>query len=79
MIQDEPGTVIQARQIYEDAEIFAKNLHRQRFIDARDYRTYQALYRSIAKALRPPDLMIQLSCPVRTLASAFACAGARST
>jgi len=55
------------RTIYEDAEIFAKNLHRQRFIDTRDYRTYQALYRSITKALRPPDLMIQLSCPVRTL------------
>jgi len=66
-LQDEPGTVVQDRTIYEDAEIFAKNLYRQRFIDARDYRTYQALYRSIAKALRPPDLMIQLSCPVRTL------------
>lgn len=58
---------IQDRTIYEDAEIFAKNLHRQRYIDARDYRTYTALYQSISKALRPPDLMIQLSCPVRTL------------
>jgi deoxyadenosine/deoxycytidine kinase len=66
-LQDEPGTVVQDRTIYEDAEIFAKNLYRQRLIDARDYRTYEALYRSIAKALRPPDLMIQLSCPVRTL------------
>ena len=66
-LQDEPGTVVQDRTIYEDAEIFAKNLHRQRFIDARDYKTYLQLYRSISKALRPPDLMIQLSCPVRTL------------
>jgi len=66
-LQDEPGTVVQDRTIYEDAEIFAKNLHRQRFISARDYRTYEALYRSIAKALRPPDLMIQLSCKVATL------------
>ena len=66
-LQDEPGTVVQDRTIYEDAEIFARNLYRQRYIDGRDYRTYTALYRSISKALRPPDLMIQLSCPVRTL------------
>ncbi len=66
-LQDEPGTVVQDRTIYEDAEIFARNLHRQRFIDARDFKVYSQLYRSIAKALRPPDLMIQLSCPVRTL------------
>jgi deoxyadenosine/deoxycytidine kinase len=66
-LQDEPGTVVQDRTIYEDAEIFAKNLYRQRFIDARDYKVYRQLYGSITKALRPPDLMIQLSCPVRTL------------
>jgi deoxyadenosine/deoxycytidine kinase len=66
-LQDEPGTVVQDRTIYEDAEIFAKNLYRQRFIDPRDYKVYCQLYGSIAKALRPPDLMIQLSCPVRTL------------
>jgi deoxyadenosine/deoxycytidine kinase len=66
-LQDDPGTVVQDRTIYEDAEIFAKNLYRQRFIDARDYKVYRQLYGSITKALRPPDLMIQLSCPVRTL------------
>ena len=66
-LQDEPGTVVQDRTIHEDAEIFAKNLYRKRFIDARDYKVYRQLYGSIAKALRPPDLMIQLSCPVRTL------------
>ena len=66
-LQDEPGTVVQDRTIYEDAEIFAKNLHRQRLIDSRDFKVYWQLYRSITQALRPPDLMIQLSCPVRTL------------
>ena len=66
-LQDEPGTVVQDRTIYEDAEIFAKNLHRQRLIDSRDFKVYWQFYRSITKALRPPDLMIQLSCPVRTL------------
>ena len=66
-LQDEAGTVVQDRTIYEDAEIFAKNLYRQRTIDTRDFKTYWALYRSISRTLRPPDLMIQLSCPVRTL------------
>jgi deoxyadenosine/deoxycytidine kinase len=66
-LQDDPGTVVQDRTIYEDAEIFARNLHRQRYIDHRDWKTYHQLYQSICSALRPPDLMIQLSCPVRTL------------
>lgn len=66
-LQDEPGTVVQDRTIYEDAEIFAKSLYRQRCIDARDYKVYRQIYGSIAAVLRPPDLMIQLSSPVRTL------------
>jgi len=61
------GTALQDRTIYEDAEIFAKNLHRQRFIDKRDWRTYWELYETVASSLRPPDLMIYLKCPVRTL------------
>ena len=61
------GTALQDRTIYEDAEIFAKNLHRQRFIDKRDWRTYWELYETVASSLRPPDLMIYLRCPVRTL------------
>lgn len=60
-------TALQDRTIYEDAEIFAKNLHRQRFIDKRDWQTYRELYESIAQALAPPDLMIYLKCPVATL------------
>lgn len=66
-LQDEPGAVIQDRTIYEDAEIFARNLFRQRLIEKRDFDTYWELYQSIKRALRPPDLMIQLRCPVRTL------------
>ncbi len=63
----QPGTVLQDRTIYEDAEIFARNLHRQRFIDRRDWQTYRELYETIAQALSPPDLMIYLRCPVQTL------------
>ena len=50
------------RTIYEDAEIFAKNLHQQGQIDARDWQVYERLYRGIRSALKPPDLLIALSC-----------------
>jgi deoxyadenosine/deoxycytidine kinase len=66
-LEKEPGTVLQDRTIYEDAEIFARNLHRQRYIDKRDFKTYWELYESIVEVLEPPDLMIYLQCPVRTL------------
>ncbi len=66
-LERETGTAIQDRTIYEDAEIFARNLHKQRAIDTRDWKTYQELYSTIAASLRPPDLMIYLRCPVKTL------------
>jgi deoxyadenosine/deoxycytidine kinase len=50
------------RTIYEDAEIFAKNLHQQGHIDARDWQIYERLYQGIRGALKPPDLLIALSC-----------------
>lgn len=62
-----PQTALQDRTIYEDAEVFARNLHRQRFIDRRDFATYWSLYESLRGALAPPDLMIYLRAPVRTL------------
>lgn len=66
-LQRLPGTAVQDRTIYEDAEIFAKNLFRQKLIERRDFETYWSLYEAIRATLRPPDLMIQLRCPVRTL------------
>lgn len=74
-LEREQGTVLQDRTIYEDAEIFAKNLHRQRFIDKRDFTTYWELYTTIAEALAPPDLMIYLQCPVKTLKQRIALRG----
>jgi deoxyadenosine/deoxycytidine kinase len=62
-----PGTVIQDRTIYEDAEIFAKNLNRSRYISKRDYATYRELYETIRRDLTPPDVMIFLRCSVRTM------------
>lgn len=66
-LEAEPGTVLQDRTIEEDAEVFARNLHRQRYIDARDWHTYWELYETIRASLRPPDLMIYLRCPVKVL------------
>ena len=62
-----PGTVIQDRTIWEDAEIFAKNLYRGRYINGRDWQTYSELYRTILKDLTPPDVMIFLRCPVKVM------------
>ncbi len=62
-----PGVVIQDRTIFEDAEIFATALHQMRKIDRRDWETYWAFYQSILRAIQPPDLMIYLTCSMRTL------------
>lgn len=66
-LENEPGTVVQDRTIYEDAEIFARNLHQQGAIDDRDWKTYHELYTVASRALAPPDLMIYLRAPVKTL------------
>jgi deoxyadenosine/deoxycytidine kinase len=59
--------VVQDRTIYEDAEIFAFNLYRSRRMAKRDFETYHALYSSILRTLRPPDLMIYLKANLRTV------------
>jgi deoxyadenosine/deoxycytidine kinase len=66
-LEKEAGTVVQDRTIYEDAEIFARNLHRQKFIDDRDWKTYEELYGIISDSLSPPDIMIYLRASVKTL------------
>lgn len=59
--------VLQDRTIYEDAEIFAENLYRQKKLSARDYKVYRELYETIVRQLRPPSLMIYLRCSVPNL------------
>lgn len=58
-------TVVLDRTIYEDAEIFARNLHRTGNMSKRDWQTYTELYDSMKTALQPPDLLIYLRCDVR--------------
>ncbi len=66
-LEREGGVVVQDRTIYEDAEIFAQNLHRIGVLTNRDWQTYRELYASIRSRLRPPDLLIYLKCSVRTI------------
>ena len=62
-----PGTVVQDRTVYEDAEIFAENLYRQGNMSERDYRTYRDLYEAMMLYLPPPDLVVYLRASVSTL------------
>ncbi|GAP16352.1 deoxynucleoside kinase [Levilinea saccharolytica] len=61
------GSVIQDRSIYEDAEVFARNLFLQGHLSERDYHTYHTLYQTLAGFLPPPDLVIYLRASVPTL------------
>lgn len=72
---DHPGSVLQDRSVYEDAEIFARNLYRQGHMSTRDYETYRALYNGIAAFLPPPDLLIYLRARVGTLVERIAMRG----
>ncbi len=66
-LESTPGTLVQDRTIYEDAEIFARSLHDAGQMNDRDWATYQEMYQAMQKSLRPPDLMIYLRCSVRAI------------
>ncbi len=60
---------IQDRTIYEDVEIFAKNLHKLGFISQRDWETYNNLFINMTQFLKTPDLIIYLKAETDTLIS----------
>ncbi len=60
-------SIIMDRTIYEDAEIFAKNLNVIGMLDERDYSNYLALYEEMTSFLKVPDLLIYLRASVPTL------------
>lgn len=64
---DHPGSVVQDRSVYEDAEIFARNLFEQGQMSERDYGAYHDLYEGVRAFLPPPDLLIYLKASVPTL------------
>lgn len=66
-IIERPGTVVQDRTVYEDAEVFARNLYEQGLMSERDYRSYRELYETVIGIMPPPDLVIYLQASVPTL------------
>jgi len=67
LLVDHFSSVIQDRTVYEDAEIFARNLYEQGQMSDRDYDAYRRLYRAVSSFLPPPDLVVYLRGSVPTL------------
>jgi len=68
-IQRGTETVIQDRTIYEDANIFAPNLHEMGLMSKRDFDNYFKFFSTIKTMVQPPDLLIYLKASVPTLVS----------
>jgi deoxyadenosine/deoxycytidine kinase len=64
---DHPTSVVQDRSVYEDAEIFARNLYNQGNMEERDYHSYRELYEVLTGFLPSPDLVVYLRATVDTL------------
>ncbi|MCG9880623.1 MAG: deoxynucleoside kinase [Bacteroidia bacterium] len=59
-LQKNKKNIIQDRTIYEDAHIFAPNLHSMGLMSTRDFETYQKIFESISQTVKPPDLLVYL-------------------
>mgnify|MGYP000648340947 FL=1 len=66
-LQQGDKNIIQDRTIYEDAYIFAENLHDMGLMSSRDYENYRAIFDNITSFIKPPDLLIYLKASVPTL------------
>ena len=66
-IQKGTETVIQDRTIYEDANIFAPNLHEMGLMSKRDFDNYYHFFQTLKTLVQPPDLLIYLNASVPTL------------
>ena len=67
LIEQAPHSVVQDRSIYEDAEIFARNLHEMGLMSDRDFGNYTDLYRIMTSYLQAPHLLVYLKSSVPTL------------
>ncbi len=68
-IQASSQTCVQDRTIYEDAEIFARNLFERGMMTGRDFACYTDIYEAMAQALRPPEVIVYLRASIWTLIS----------
>jgi deoxyadenosine/deoxycytidine kinase len=72
---DQPHSVVQDRSVYEDAQIFARNLYLQGYMAERDYGCYQEIYQTLTQILPPPDLVVYLEATPATLMERIALRG----
>lgn len=68
-ISKNSGTIIQDRTIYEDAKIFAPNLHDMGLMSSRDFDTYSDLFDLMMSLVKMPDLLIYLKSSIPNLVS----------
>jgi deoxyadenosine/deoxycytidine kinase len=66
-IRESEKAIVQDRTIYEDAHIFAANLHKSGHINDRDYQSYLDIYHSMINFVQPPDLLIYLKADIPKL------------
>jgi len=66
-LQKEKRNIVQDRTIYEDAYIFAENLHDMGLMTSRDFENYSNIFESVLQFIFPPDLLIYLRASVPTL------------
>jgi deoxyadenosine/deoxycytidine kinase len=66
-IVNDSCSVVQDRSIYEDVDIFARNLYEQGLMEARDYHNYSELFGIMVNFLTPPSLIVYLQASVDTL------------
>ena len=66
-IRESGKDVIQDRTIYEDAYIFAPNLHHMGLMTTRDFENYYSLFTMMDQYITPPDLLIYLRGSVSSL------------
>ena len=68
-IHNSSRNVVQDRTIYEDARIFAPNLHAMGLMSTRDFENYKSLFDLMISLVRPPDLLIYLKSSIPNLVS----------
>ena len=66
-IVNDSCSVVQDRSIYEDVDIFARNLYEQGLMEVRDYHNYSELFGIMVDFLTPPSLIVYLQASVDTL------------
>lgn len=66
-IQQSGKNIIQDRTIYEDAKIFAPNLHAMGLLTNRDFNNYSKLFELMENLVTPPDLLVYLRADIKTL------------